>query len=70
MTSPVHAVCKTNDSHTVIAMKIYVDGIAVFSTSASSIDTQVTIAAGSHKFTCQAYIAVIFICMEGSFCLP
>src|SRR5207248_5408309 len=45
----------TNDSHTVIAMKVYIDGIAAYSISASSIDTQLAIAAGSHKFTCQAW---------------
>src|SRR5438105_1129404 len=57
VTSPVHAVCETTDSHTVVAMKIYLDfnSTAVYSVNASSIDTMLSIAPGSHHFTCKAW---------------
>lgn len=55
VTSPVHIVAKTTDSHTVTAMKIYVDNVAKFSTNASSIDTSIAMTTGSHFVVAQAW---------------
>jgi phosphatidylethanolamine-binding protein (PEBP) family uncharacterized protein len=55
VSSPVHIVAGTTDSHTVIAMKIYVDGVSQFSGTSNSIDTSLAMAAGTHRITVKAW---------------
>src|SRR2546421_6350048 len=57
VTSPVHVVCETTDSHTVVSMKVYLDfnSVAAYSVNASSVDTNLNMAAGSHHLTCKAW---------------
>ncbi len=56
VTSPVHIVAGTTDSaSTVTAMKIYLDGTGVYSTSANQLDTSVTMSTGAHRVAVQAW---------------
>ena len=52
--SPVHVVAKTNDSNAVTLMQIYVDGAKKYEIAATSIDTNLALTAGQHRFTVQA----------------
>lgn len=55
VTSPVEVTAAATDSATVSNMQIYVDGKAVYTkTGTTSIDTPVTLAAGTHRLTVQA----------------
>jgi phosphatidylinositol-3-phosphatase len=53
--SPVHFVAAAKASAPIVAMKIYVDGVSKFSTASSSLNTDVSIATGSHAVTVQAW---------------
>lgn len=53
--SPVHIVAGTTDSNKVTAMKIYLDGIAAFTTSSNQLDTTLSIPAGTHRIAVQAW---------------
>ncbi|HWR37205.1 MAG TPA: Ig-like domain-containing protein [Clostridia bacterium] len=53
--SPVHVVASTTSSTKVQYLQIYVDGVKVNQVSASSLDTYVTMAAGTRRLTVQAY---------------
>ena len=58
VTSPVHITAATADSgHTVVEMKIYVDNnpTAVYAIAANKIDTNLTLANGSHFVVAQAW---------------
>jgi phospholipase C len=55
VTSPVHVVAGTTDSSQVTAMKIYLDGTAVYSTVANQLDTNVAMANGGHRVAVQAW---------------
>jgi Carboxypeptidase regulatory-like domain/Bacterial Ig domain/Calcineurin-like phosphoesterase len=54
VTSPVHVVAKTTDSSTVTLLQIYVDGTVAYTVKTGSLDTNITLAAGSHRLTVQA----------------
>ena len=54
VSSPVHIVAKTRDSHTVNTMKVLVDGVKKYQASGSSLNISLAIAAGTHKLTVQA----------------
>ncbi|HWR35801.1 MAG TPA: alkaline phosphatase family protein [Clostridia bacterium] len=55
VTSPVHVVAGTTDSNSVTLMKIYLDGTAVYSTAASTLDTNVSMSSGTHRLAVQAW---------------
>jgi len=55
VSTPVHIVAGTTDSHTVVAIKIYVDGVVQFSTTSNSLDTSLPMAAGVHRITVKAW---------------
>lgn len=55
VTSPVRVVAGTTDSSQVTAMKIYLDGTAVYSISASQLDTKVAMSNGQHRIAVQAW---------------
>lgn len=55
VTSPFTVVAGTTDSNKVTAMKIYVDGTAVYSTTANQLNTQVSASAGTHRLAVQAW---------------
>jgi phospholipase C len=55
VTSPVQIIAGTTDSHTVIAMKIYVDGVSQFFTSSNAIDTSLPMSLGTHRITVKAW---------------
>ena len=56
VTSPVNVVAGTTDSNKVTAMKIYLDGVSVFSTSSNQLNTNVSISTtGSHRIAVQAW---------------
>lgn len=56
VTSPVNVVAGTTDSNKVTAMKIYLDGVAVFSTSSNQLNTNISISTtGSHRIAVQAW---------------
>ena len=53
--SPVHVVASASSSNPITAMAIYVDNVSVYTNSSNSIDTLVTMAAGSHTVLVQAW---------------
>jgi len=56
VTSPVNIVAgTTSNTYPVTAMKIYVDNVAQYSTSSSSLNTSLAMSAASHRITVQAW---------------
>jgi phosphatidylinositol-3-phosphatase len=53
--SPVHFVAAAKSTHPVTAMRIYVDNIAKFTVNASSLDTSIALATGTHSVVVQAW---------------
>jgi len=53
--SPVRVVASASSSNPITAMAIYVDNVSVYTNSSNSIDTLVTMAAGSHTVLVQAW---------------
>jgi len=53
--SPVHFVASATSTHPITAMRIYVDNLSVYLVSASSLNTSVTMAAGTHNVVVQAW---------------
>lgn len=53
--SPVHFVASASSSAPITAMQIYVDNASVYLTSANQLDTQVSIAPGTHFVVVQAW---------------
>lgn len=53
--SPVHFVASASSSAPITAMRIYVDNASVYLTSANHLDTQVSIAPGTHFVVVQAW---------------
>ena len=47
--SPVHFVASATSTHPITAMRIYVDNLSVYLVSASSLNTSVTMSAGTHS---------------------
>jgi phospholipase C len=59
VTSPVNVVAGTTDSSKVTAMKIYLDGVAVFSTSSNQLNTTISIStSGTHRIAVQAWDSI------------
>ncbi|MGE5111254.1 MAG: alkaline phosphatase family protein [Acidobacteriaceae bacterium] len=56
VTSPVNVVAGTTDSSKVTAMKIYLDGVSVYSTSSNQLNTSISIGStGTHRIAVQAW---------------
>jgi Big-like domain-containing protein len=55
VTSPVHVVAGTNSSPAATLIQIYLDGHKVYESKTSQLDTTVTMTAGSHRLTVQAF---------------
>ena len=56
VTSPVNVVAGTTDSNKVTTMKIYLDGVAVYSVSSNQLNTTISISStGSHRIAVQAW---------------
>src|SRR5579859_2233214 len=53
--SPVHFVASATSTNPVTAMRIYVDSVSVYLTMTSSLDTSVTMSAGTHSVIVQAW---------------
>ena len=53
--SPVHITAAVTDSRGVSAVKIYVDGVSKYQTTAKQIDTSPSMSAGSHRITVKAW---------------
>ena len=53
--SPVHFVASATSTHPITAMRIYVDNLSVYLVSASSLNTSVTMSAGTHNVVVQAW---------------
>jgi acid phosphatase len=53
--SPVHFVAAAKSTHPITAMRIYVDNISKFAVNASSLDTFVALATGTHSVVVQAW---------------
>jgi hypothetical protein len=53
--SPVHFVASATSTNPITAMRIYVDNVSVYLISASSLDTSIAIASGSHSVVVQAW---------------
>jgi acid phosphatase len=53
--SPVHFVAAAKSTHPITAMRIYVDNISKFTVNASSLDTSVALATGTHSVVVQAW---------------
>jgi hypothetical protein len=53
--SPVHFVAAAKSTHPITAMRIYVDNIAKFTVNASSLNTFVALATGTHSVVVQAW---------------
>jgi hypothetical protein len=54
-TAPVHFVASATGNHPIVAMMIYSDNNGVYSVNASSLDTNVQLATGSHYIVVQAW---------------
>lgn len=53
--SPVHFVASATSTHPITAMRIYVDNASVYLVSAGSLNTSVTMSAGTHSVVVQAW---------------
>ncbi len=53
--SPVHFVASATSTHPITGIRIYVDNVSVFLTSASKLDTSLAMAAGKHSVVVQAW---------------
>jgi hypothetical protein len=51
----VHFVAAAKSTHPIKAMRIYVDNISKFAIDASSLDTSLAVAAGTHSVVVQAW---------------
>src|SRR3954468_5798944 len=58
--SPVHVVAASNSSPAATLMQIYLDGKAVYSIKATSVDTSIATTGGAHRLTVQANNGTIF----------
>ena len=60
MTSPVHFVASAQapTSHHITAMRIYLDYKDVYTVNGTTLNTYVSMAAGSHRATVQAWITL------------
>src|SRR5690349_7772686 len=54
-TSPVHFVASATSTKPISTMRIYVDGVSAYTVSATSINTDVSMAAGTHNVIVQAW---------------
>jgi glucose/arabinose dehydrogenase len=55
VSSPVHIVALTTNSSGITGMKIYVDSVGVFTTTANKIDTSLSMSSGTHSITVQSW---------------
>jgi hypothetical protein len=55
VTSPFQVVAETTDSHTVTAMKIYLDNVGIYTVNASQLNTTVSAGVGTHNLTINAW---------------
>jgi hypothetical protein len=53
--SPVHFVASAKSTHPITAMRIYVDGVSKFTVDASSLNTSLALASGTHSVVVQAW---------------
>ena len=53
--SPVHFVASATSTHPITAIRIYVDNVSVYLISASTLDTSVALASGTHYVVVQAW---------------
>jgi acid phosphatase len=53
--SPVHFVAAAKSTHPITAMRIYIDNISKFSSTASSLNTSLALASGTHSVVVQAW---------------
>lgn len=53
--SPVNIVAGTTDSNKVTTMKVYIDGIAQYSTSSNQLSTSLSLTNGTHRIAVQAW---------------
>ncbi len=53
--SPVHFVAAAKSTRPITAMQIYIDNVSKFSTTASSLNTSLAVASGTHSVTVQAW---------------
>jgi glucose/arabinose dehydrogenase len=53
--SPVHIAALTTNSAGITGMKVYVDSVGVYTTTANKIDTSLAVSAGAHKLTVQSW---------------
>ncbi len=55
VTSPFQVIAETTDSHTVTAMKVYIDNVSVYTANANQISTTLTASAGAHSLVVNAW---------------
>src|SRR4051812_20336627 len=55
VSSPVHVVAGTTSSKPVTSMWVYVDNVAVYNVKTNQVDTNLTIAGGSHTILVKAW---------------
>jgi hypothetical protein len=60
VSSPVHIVALTTDSKTVNLMQVYIDGVKKYEVYASSLDTSLVMASGTHRLAVRASDGTIF----------
>lgn len=54
VSSPVHIIAGSTDTHSVTLMQVYVDGVKKYEVKANNIDTSLAMTAGSRRVTVQA----------------
>jgi len=55
LNSPVHFVAAAKSTHPITSMRIYIDSVSKFSTTASAINTSLAVASGTHSDVVQAW---------------
>jgi hypothetical protein len=55
VSSPVHFVALTTNSAGITGMKVYLDSVGVYTTTANNIDTSLVMSVGMHKLTVQSW---------------
>ena len=58
VSTPAHVVASTTDSHTVIAVQVYVDNKLVKQVNANTLDTYIPLTIGNHLVTVQAWNSI------------
>lgn len=55
VTAPIHVVAKASTSASILAYKVYLDGVVVYTKTSGPIDTYLSASSGTHRITAKAW---------------